>query len=252
MQCSFGMDGRIYEESDYIRVTMSGDMITIEFITNSVLPLKISYLFNNVYRLSIGGNVVFRKVLTTDRVTVSVQDSLLCGDIMFSITVGTSVKYGSIAAGNNIWLQGDNFFGVEVAEWAVKHGVCYPIGCDFSVSALMYKELGCKVELQCNFADVELAYGVHLPIFLGKEGVFVFNELIPVVDSDNAMVFIRVNSIEEGVVHFNLAVWQPGNLRVFKDVEYSEIGCSYGDSFVKKSVLTKQLLLGSRGVEEDG
>lgn len=252
MQCSFGMDGRIYEESDFVKVTLQADMIVVEFVTNSVLPLQVIHWFGKLYRLAIGGNVVFRDVKKNDRVIIRVQDSLLCGDVKFSITVGSTVKYGHIVAGNNIWFQGDNFIGVEVAEWAVKHGVCYPIGCDFMVNAAMYKELGCKVNLQPGFADVELAYGVHFPIFLGKEGVFVLNKLVPVKDASEAMVFIRVNSMESGVIRFNVAVWEVGHMRVFKDLEYFETGCSYGDKFVKKSILTKQLLLGSRRVEEDG
>lgn len=241
--CVFDVLGNVSMESQYLDVYRKGQMLVIELVNNLIVPFRVVSMSNGGVGLYLVNELAFTVDNEHSAITVVISNLSIYSDIQFDLIVDAKSYNCSATAGSRIVVGKSTSLEFDVLKWCKKYGIRLPDGCVYS-SKGMYINRGCDVDTQDNRIIVSLPGGLKFPILRTASGLRIAGINVERKYPDSFIVFIKVRSRHDDVVHFRISVWEPQFLTVLDDVVYSKFGVSHEGTVISGVEITKQLLLG--------
>lgn len=245
----FDISGRVYEATDYVTVTRSGSILTLDFLNNIVVPIKIVHAAGGGYYLNCCSRILFKEAVSEDE-SILLQFhgkyfSALDVDFILA-TLPDKVPMSQVGVvwdynGPVKFYQRGDICASSIG-WYKKLGVSLPVGCAYAGGRCVATK-GYGITVGNERLIVEFENGFKLPILKMPGGYQIGGSMIYMKPGILRGVFVRVHEQKPGYVLLRVIFICDDWIEVVDNIEYSTKGLRVRGSFIKSSQITKQLIL---------
>lgn len=254
----FTLDGVMDIKADFFTVSRKGDMLSLEFINNVVIPIRMRKETSGGYNCFIQAFRIFGDAVPEDaRFVVHRKSMLDSNSVSVEITVlgEWADKYGvnidAYASGKmqiHMTRETDppftpvNYDDVSMQRWVRETGVHRPEGCcrvDFKVGCTA----GCSLDQPSGMYIIGFPNGFRFPVFVVEHGVVIAGKEIP-LRYHVGDFFVNIKCVTAAFVVFSIIFSDNESMVAVRDIVYTKDYAKYGDSQVDTISLTKRIVLG--------